>query len=258
VVRVASRIEPDWLVDLFAEQVREATEVTWNAEAERVDAFSRLIYEDLVIEESRMAQRDSEKVAKLLCEQALSRGARAFAEERAVDDLLARVKLVAEAAPKEGLPALGEPDVDAALASMCEGRRSFKELREASLIEALLSRLTGSQRAALDRMAPGHVRLPGGRSLPIHYEKSQPPWAESRLQDFFGMAVGPAIANGRVPVVLHLLAPNKRPVQVTTDLAGFWERHYPALRRELCRKYPRHSWPEDPRTAAPPPPGKLR
>ena len=79
-----------------------------------------------------------------------------------------------------------------------------------------------------------------------------------RLQDFFGLATGPAVVGGRVFVVLHLLAPNKRPVQVTTDLAGFWERHYPALRRELCRKYPKHAWPEDPRTAAPPPPGRLR
>ncbi|HEY3448118.1 MAG TPA: ATP-dependent helicase HrpB [Myxococcales bacterium] len=258
VVRVASRIEPEWLIDLFADRVKEVSEVTWNAEAERVDGFSRLVYEDLVIDESRMTQLDGEKVAKLLYEQALSKGARFFAEEGAVDNLLARVKVVAEAAPKEGIPLMGEEDVQAALASMCEGRRSFKDLREASLIEALLSRIPGAARAALDRLAPSHVKLPGGRALAIHYEKSQPPWAESRLQDFFGMAVGPAIASGRVPVVLHLLAPNKRPVQVTTDLAGFWERHYPTLRRELCRKYPKHSWPEDPRSAAPPPPGKLR
>ncbi|MGC4117591.1 MAG: ATP-dependent helicase HrpB [Myxococcales bacterium] len=258
VVRVASRIEPDWLIDLFADRVKDVSEVIWNAEAERVDGFSRLVYEDLVIDESRMARLDGEKVAKLLYEQAMAKGARFFAEEGAVDDLLARVKVVAEAAPKEGIPSMGEEDVQAAFLEMCQGRRSFKDLREASLVETLLARLPGSARAALDRLAPGHVKLPGGRGLAIHYEKSQPPWAESRLQDFFGMAVGPAIAGGRVPVVLHLLAPNKRPVQVTTDLAGFWERHYPALRRELCRKYPKHSWPEDPRTAAPPPPGKLR
>jgi ATP-dependent helicase HrpB len=74
----------------------------------------------------------------------------------------------------------------------------------------------------------------------------------SRLQDFFGLREGPRVADGRVPLVLHLLAPNQRAVQVTTDLAGFWERHYPAIRRELMRRYPRHPWPEDPTTAAPP------
>jgi ATP-dependent helicase HrpB len=77
---------------------------------------------------------------------------------------------------------------------------------------------------------------------------------ESRLQDFFGAVRGPVLGAGRVPLVLHLLAPNLRAVQVTTDLAGFWDRHYPALRRELMRRYPRHAWPEDPRTARPPEP----
>jgi len=98
------------------------------------------------------------------------------------------------------------------------------------------------------------VTLPGGRTTRIHYEAGKPPWVESRLQDFFGMAAGPAAAGGRVPLVLHLLAPNQRAVQVTTDLAGFWDRHYPGIRRELMRRYPRHAWPEDPRTAAPPAP----
>ena len=88
--------------------------------------------------------------------------------------------------------------------------------------------------------------------MQVHYEPGRPPWIESRLQDFFGLTAGPKI--GRTPLVLHLLAPNHNAVQVTTDLAGFWDRHYPAVRKELMRHYPRHSWPEDPRTAAPPAP----
>jgi ATP-dependent helicase HrpB len=86
----------------------------------------------------------------------------------------------------------------------------------------------------------------------VHYESDRPPWVESRLQDFFGMTTGPTIAG--VPLVLHLLAPNQRAVQVTTDLAGFWSRHYPDLRRTLMRRYPKHAWPEDPATAKPPAP----
>jgi ATP-dependent helicase HrpB len=88
----------------------------------------------------------------------------------------------------------------------------------------------------------------------VHYPSGQPPWIESRLQDFFGLRQGPSLARGRVPLTLHLLAPNQRAVQVTADLAGFWSRHYPALRRELGRRYPRHAWPEDPLTATPPAP----
>jgi len=90
--------------------------------------------------------------------------------------------------------------------------------------------------------------------VPVHYVSGQPPWISSRLQDFFGMREGPALARGRVPLVLHLLAPNQRAVQVTRDLAGFWSRHYPSLRRELGRRYPRHAWPEDPLHASPPAP----
>ena len=81
---------------------------------------------------------------------------------------------------------------------------------------------------------------------------------ESRLQDFFGLAAGPRLAGGRAALTLHLLAPNQRAVQVTSDLAGFWERHYPALRRELMRRYPRHAWPEDPLHASPPAPRRAR
>jgi ATP-dependent helicase HrpB len=90
----------------------------------------------------------------------------------------------------------------------------------------------------------------------VHYEAAQPPWVESRVQDFFGLADGPVLGERRLPLVLHLLAPNGRDVQVTTDLRGFWVRHYPALRRELSRRYPRHFWPEDPLHASPPAPRK--
>ena len=101
---------------------------------------------------------------------------------------------------------------------------------------------------------PERVRLGGGREVGIHYEAGKPPWIESRLQDFFGASTGPTLCRGRVPVTLHLLAPNGRAVQVTRDLAGFWRQHYPAIRRELGRRYPRHPWPEDGATATPPPP----
>ncbi len=99
---------------------------------------------------------------------------------------------------------------------------------------------------ALARFAPERVRLARGREVRVHYAEGMQPWIASRLQDFFGMQTTPAIADGRRPLVVHLLAPNQRAVQVTSDLAGFWERHYPALRRELGRRYPKHAWPEDP------------
>ncbi|HEX5431665.1 MAG TPA: ATP-dependent helicase C-terminal domain-containing protein, partial [Bryobacteraceae bacterium] len=130
-----------------------------------------------------------------------------------------------------------ELDVESALAALCRGRSSFAELASADLLGAL-------RPPRLNQLAPERLALPGGRHVQVHYEPGKPPWIESRLQDFFGVRETPRI-NG-VPVVAHLLAPNRRPVQVTTDLAGFWERLYPQVRRELSRRYPKHQWPERP------------
>jgi ATP-dependent helicase HrpB len=95
------------------------------------------------------------------------------------------------------------------------------------------------------------LRLPGGKHVAVHYPRDGEPWAAAKLQEFFGMEETPRVAQGRVALVLHLLAPSDRPVQTTTDLAGFWRRLYPEVRRELSRRYPRHRWPEDPLRALP-------
>jgi len=255
VVRLASAVTQEMLLDAFPDALRYEVEVRWNPDAERVDAFERLLYEDLVLEETRAQRAGPEEVAAVLAEAALAKGPRAFAGEGALDRLMARMAFAARHAPESGLAAPSEADLAGALRAACEGRRSFAELREAGLEGALLARLSPAQRSALERLAPERVTLPGGRAVRVQYEQGEkPPFIESRLQDFFGMADGPKLAGGRAPLVLHLLAPNQRAVQVTTDLAGFWERHYPALRRELMRRYPRHAWPEDPLRAEPPAP----
>ncbi|HSN92849.1 MAG TPA: ATP-dependent helicase C-terminal domain-containing protein, partial [Anaeromyxobacteraceae bacterium] len=250
-VRIASAATAEMLLELFPEALRYEEALSWNEAAGRVDAVERLLYGDLVLEETRAARADPEKVSALLAEQALSRGPRAFAEEGEIDRLLARMAFAAEHAPAAGIAPPTEEDLSRALRSLCAGRRSLAELHEGGLPAALLAGLPPAARAALERLAPERVTLPGGRSVRVGYAAGKPPWIESRLQDFFGMADGPSVAGGKVPLVLHLLAPNQRAVQVTTDLSGFWARHYPALRRELGRRYPRHAWPEDPRTAAP-------
>jgi ATP-dependent helicase HrpB len=253
-VRLASAVTQEMLLDLFPAALRYDTAVGWNGQAERVEATERLLYEDLVLEETRAASPDAALVAARLAEEALARGARAFAPEGALDQLMARLALVARFSPGLGATPPDEAAVRLALTASCQGRRSFAELREADLPGALLDLQPGPVQAALARLAPERITLPGGRAVRVTYQAGKPPWIESRLQDFFSMAVGPAVAGGAVPLTLHLLAPNLREVQVTSDLPGFWDRHYPALRRELSRRYPRHAWPEDPRTAPPPPP----
>jgi ATP-dependent helicase HrpB len=234
-VRMTARIEPEWLIDLFAERVRDRSTVTWNRIAERVDAVSALLYDELVIQESRGAVPDAAAAAELLAQKALEAGAERFLDVDALAEFAGRVEFAGFA----------PPDVALALTELCSGLRSFAELKTAATgVIPLLEKKMGGPR--LNEIAPARIRLQNGRQTVVHYESGKPPWIASRLQDFFGMRETPRIGRERTPVVVHLLAPNHRAVQTTTDLAGFWERLYPQVRRELMRRYPRHAWPERP------------
>jgi ATP-dependent helicase HrpB len=234
-IRMTARIEPEWLIELFPDRVREQAGVEWNRQTERVEAVSALLYDELVIQESRGAMPDAEAAAQLLAQKALEAGIDRFVDTHALDEFLARLEFAGVEAP----------DVPHALREMCLGLRSFTELKSAAAhFVTTLERKMGTRQ--LNELAPPRIRLPSGRETRVHYEPGKPPWIASRLQDFFGMRETPRIGLERTPLVVHLLAPNQRAVQTTTDLAGFWERLYPQVRRELMRRYPRHSWPERP------------
>ncbi len=248
VVRLASAIEPEWLLDLFPADVVEERAVTWDARAERVQSREAMIWDGLVLHASEGADAPEAEASRVLAEAALAAGPGAFAPREAIDRWLARARFAASVDGAAAAP--DDTFVRAAIEQICEGRRSFAELREAGLLD-VLRHGPGIRAGDVDRLAPERVTLAGGRGVEVTYEAGKPPGIASRLQDFFGMKDGPKIGGGKVPLVLELLAPNGRAVQVTKDLAGFWERHYPAIRKELARKYPRHSWPDDPTVFTP-------
>jgi ATP-dependent helicase HrpB len=243
-VRLASAIEPDWLLDLFPDRVRESQRVEWNRAAERVESVEALMFGEIAIQQSRGAP-DPEAAAAMLAAKAVEAGIGRFADP---DDIAAFETRLHFAAAHADLGDL--PDAEAALRSLAYGLKSFAELesaaRSGAVVRAMEQQLPPASRRLLDEIAPDRIRLPGGRQVRVHYEPGQPPWIASRLQDFFGMRQTPMVARGAVPLVIRLLAPNQRPVQMTTDLAGFWERLYPQVRRELSRRYPKHAWPEKP------------
>ncbi|MGA2449644.1 MAG: ATP-dependent helicase HrpB [Polyangiaceae bacterium] len=242
VVRIASAIEPEWLIDVSAHGVREQRQVVWNAQAERVEAREVVMWENLILYTSERANAPPEETTPVLREAALAAGPSAFAAPDVLERWLARTRFAASVDPSVSAPT--DENVRETLASLCEGRTSFAELRAAGLLDAL-QRASGVLASSLDRLAPERTTLAAGRSVVIRYESGRPPSIASRIQDFFGMSDGPRVGRA-TPLVLELLAPNRRAVQVTTDLAGFWQRHYPAIRKELMRKYPKHKWPEKP------------
>ena len=234
-IRMTARIEPEWLIELFPDRVRENSSVEWNRLTERVEAVSALLYDSLVIQESRGAVPDAEAAAELLAQKALEAGVERFVDQDLLNEFVARVSFA-------GLEA---PDIPRELRDLSLGLRSFSELKSAAAnLVPILERKMAARR--LEEVAPARIRLPNGRQTKVHYEPGKPPWIASRLQDFFGMRETPRIGPEQTPLVAHLLAPNQRAVQTTADLAGFWERLYPQVRRELMRRYPRHSWPERP------------
>ncbi|NDD91245.1 ATP-dependent helicase HrpB, partial [bacterium] len=160
-----------------------------------------------------------------------------------IESTLARLILIREQGlAKESLPKFTELFSGALTKKLSQ--KQLSEMDWESEIHRSILELRPELR--LDEWAPTHVLLAGGRRARVQYRLGHAPWVESRLQDFFGMKQGPRVLAGRLPLTLHLLAPNQRAVQVTQDLAGFWERVYPELRNQLMRRYPRHSWPERP------------
>jgi ATP-dependent helicase HrpB len=257
-VRLAAAIEPEWLLEVCAADVRDVDGLAWNPELERVERRSGLRFGALSLDESVSPAPPGPETTRLLADAALARGVERLPGAEELPRLLARLAFAREIAPKEadeaGLPAFAGDDVSALVRLACEGRHSFRELAEADLATSVLQSFPYEAQRLLEALAPERVSLPGGRSVKVSYVPGQPPFIESRLQDFFGMRAGPTVGGGRVALTLHLLAPNGRAVQVTRDLANFWVQHYPPLRRELGRRYPKHAWPEDGATAKPPPP----
>ena len=265
-VRSLVKVQEEWLFDLQPPGIREEEELIWDAQKGAVTAVSRIMYDELTLAESRVAPKPSDSATRLLLKAGLGLDSELLGsmspsdwvtalgklgDPEAIEMAIARGDLYRKHFPEKAQTGRGISD---ALISLFQGKLSLRELRETDWAGEIVSVMTGQNREQVERMLPSHLVLPGGRRLSIHYPMDKAPWVESRLQDFFGMKQGPSLLGGRLPLTLHLLAPNQRAVQVTSDLAGFWERAYPAIRKELCRKYPRHSWPESPLQALPPSP----
>lgn len=215
----------------------------WNREAERVEQVNALRYDRLIIDESRSAPSDRGAASVLLATKVLEAGIERFIDPKEFGRLMNRVEFAAR------VSGIRIPDdvISASVAELAAGIYGFADFRDAAgngaLVRALQSKLPMRQ---IDEVAPEFIRLPSGRRARIEYHQDRPPSVSSRLQDFFGMVETPCVARGSVALVVHLLAPNQRPVQVTTDLVSFWKNLYPQIRRELSRRYPKHMWPEIP------------
>ena len=231
-VRQASAIERDWLP---AEQMSTAVEVAFDAETERVTAKRRVRFADLVIEETDAAS--ARRRAKPPVSSPLQRPSICSASCRRSDSpaglYRTRVRCLREWMPELQLPALDDAELREVLTWLCHRLPFVRRPAQSRLAASVPGSLEPYQRQAVEREAPERLVVPSGSRIALRYELGRPPVLAVRIQEVFGWTETPRIAGGRVPVLLHLLAPNYRPQQVTDDLASFWTNTYPQVRKEL-------------------------
>lgn len=248
-VRTASLIDVAWLLQSYDDKLSYIDELAFNPQSERVESVSKIMIGSVTLEESRVPAAPSAEASQLLLKAARDRGLSRFDARGELDSLLGRLDLLSQYEPELSLQAPDQDTAAALLTAACEGKTSFSELEATPLDAQIHSHLSPDQQRALLTDTPEHITLALGRRVKVHYARGKDPFIASRLQDFFSMSETPTLCRGRVPLTLHLLAPNQRAVQVTRDLEGFWQRHYPGLRKQLMRRYPKHAWPEDGKTA---------
>ena len=242
-VRQASAVQREWLPPEGLETVEA---FGFDTQHERVTATRRTMWLGLTIADIVIKLPEGDQVALVLAEAAGRQLEQVLPKDDEILNFLARVRCLRSWRPDLDLPPLDDAHLARELPSLCAGCRTFADLRRADWSSFLRGLLTWPQLQTLDREAPERWPTRSGKRIALRYEVGRPPILAARIQDLFGLAETPRIAGGRVPVLLHLLAPNMRPQQVTDDLKSFWINTYPQVRKDLRRRYPKHAWPENP------------
>ena len=257
VVALASVVRREWLGELAQAAACEVDEASG-----RVLATRALVWEGLIVEEKPGALEGAELQAAR--EAALARYARSRGVERVFGtDVESAVGLAARVAHARGqgteVPAF-EPAGFAAgqVEELVRGCKTVADLGAVDLAGAYLTGLAYDAKQALEAEAPARVRLPNGETAAVRYDTERGPILAARIQQLFGWQDTPTIGRGQMPLLLELCAPNGRPQQITSDLAGFWRGSYALVRKDLRGRYPKHPWPEDPASADPVPPRRRR
>ncbi|MGW8161175.1 MAG: ATP-dependent helicase HrpB [Desulfobulbales bacterium] len=252
---LAAPITREDIFDFFAGKLVSEEEIIWDEQAGGVTARSLTRLGALVLEEKSLPQPDPETVRAVLLEGIRQSGLGVLPWSKEARALQERVNSLRIWQPNENWPDLTEQRLQETVAHwlspFLNGIRTREQLRNLNMAEIIRSRLDWQQQKKLDREAPTHIRVPSGSRVKLLYRAGELPVLAVRLQEVFGLAETPTVCRGQVPVLLHLLSPAQRPVQVTSDLRGFWNGSYHEVKKEMKGRYPKHYWPDDPWQAKP-------
>ncbi|MEE9148438.1 MAG: ATP-dependent helicase C-terminal domain-containing protein, partial [Candidatus Tectomicrobia bacterium] len=242
ILRLATAVEAAWLQELFPEELTERSDVTFDTSGKRVVANRLTLFRDLVLQTKRTDSPPEEEAAVLLAGEVLAGRFTLKHWTAAVDQWIYRLNGLAQWCPEFNLPAVGQEDRLFLVQQICLGSFSSRDLVGQPVWPVLKQWLSPGQEELIDTHAPERFQLPSGRKARIRYAEDAPPVLSAQIQDLYDLNHTPTIAMGRQPLVIEILAPNQRPVQITTDLAGFWTHTYSALKKQLQKRYPKHEW----------------
>ena len=251
----AAVIARDWLEQAFLDRIATRDRVYWDRQREAVHAVEERCLGELVLDRREAVEISDQQRTEAMLEAIRSLGLEALPWSDEARNLQARVLGLREWCPEQDWPDLSDAGLlnalDEWLSPYLHGISRRSHLQQLDLYAVLLAQLDYPLQQQLAELAPTHLPVPSGSRIRLQYEPGQPPVLAVKLQELFGLADTPTIAAGRVPVMLHLLSPARRPVQVTQDLKGFWDRTYAEVRKEMKGRYPKHPWPEKPWEAVP-------
>ena len=243
-LRLATSIKLSWLEELFPDEIETIAGASYDEPRRRVIRIHQRKFRDLVLE-SKESDQDVplDDAAEILAKRVLSGELLLKNWDHQVEQFTHRLSCISKWMPELELPTWAEEDKIAAVSQICHGAISYKEIKNAAVWPVLNDWLSSQQRYLLDTHCPERIQLKSGHSAKITYDADGDPFFSSKLAQLAETKITPTIASGRIALLVHILAPNQRPWQMTKDLPNFWENGYPQMKKELAGRYPRHPWP---------------
>ena len=235
-------LERAWLESTLPHRFANRVEERWEASSQSVEEIEEQLFDDTVIERTVRPSRSLAVASEIIAVRMMEDGLRPDEWEEQIVPWIARTRWVASTFPQRDLLTYSDDDLRILFAEIAAGASRWSQVRGRSCLATVLSALSYEDQTFVQQMAPADIRLPSGYKMKLIYENGQPPRGSAKIQDFYGLDQTPSVAGGRIAVRLEILGPNRRPLQTTADLAGFWRVLYPEIRNELRRRYPRHEW----------------
>ncbi len=242
VLSLASAIEPEWLEEVEAERVEVRMETVWNGEMRAVEEREVHSFEGLVYAQRLLPKANPAEAAEILVAR-IEAGELVLEKwDQSVEQWLARARCVAAWFPERGLLTYTPEELRVILHEIVSGATRYSQIRERPCLPAVQGALSWADQQFVEQMAPLRLHLSNGHRLKLEYQAGSPPRGRAKIQELYDVRESPAVANGRQQVLLEILGPHSRPLQITGDLASFWQNTYPELKKELRRRYPKHEW----------------